>query len=268
MAAVDPSALGTERRPLDIRLKNVSKSFRGTDDGELAVVNDISLHIQGGSTTALVGPSGCGKSTILRAIAGLEDVDHGAVTIEGKPPNLRRTQRALSVAFQDDALLPWRTLAGNIALARRLARLPADSARIASLIDQVGLSGFERKRPAELSGGMRQRAAIARCLATNPRVLLMDEPFGAVDALTRRRLNVELPPVWGQGTTTVLLVTHSVPEAVLLADRVIVLSARPARIVEDIEVHLPRPRQKGMLETQAFSEMVRAVERALSEADT
>jgi NitT/TauT family transport system ATP-binding protein len=249
--------------PLDIRLDKISKRFSAAKD-DLLVVDGIDLHVPGGSTTALVGPSGCGKSTILRIVAGLEAAEEGTVSIGGQPPAVRRAEGALSIAFQDDALLPWRTLEGNIALGRRLARMPAAPARVSALIEQVGLAGFERKRPAQLSGGMRQRAAIARCLATSPRVLLLDEPFGAVDALTRRRLNIELPPVWGEGSTTVLMVTHSVTEAVLLADSVIVLSARPARIIERIDVTLSRPRRARMLETAAFSETVRAVERALA----
>ncbi|MEM1075085.1 MAG: ABC transporter ATP-binding protein [Pseudomonadota bacterium] len=248
--------------PLDIRLEHVSKSFRGKDE-VLSVVDDLSLFVPGGSTTALVGPSGCGKSTILRMIAGLEAADAGDAKIDGRPPKTLRTKGAIAVAFQEDALLPWRTLAGNVALARRLAHLPSAPDRVSDLIESVGLAGFESKRPAELSGGMRQRAAIARAMATSPRVLLLDEPFGAVDALTRRRLNIELPPVWGAGDTTVLLVTHSVSEAVLLADRIAVLSARPARILAEIAVPFPRPRTGAMIETNAFVDKMHEVERAL-----
>ncbi len=253
--------------PLDLVLKRVSKAFRSAG-GDLAVVEGFDLHVPGGSTTALVGPSGCGKSTVLRLLAGLEAPDKGIVTLGGETPQTRRAEGAVAVAFQEDALLPWRTLAGNIALGRRLARMPAAPERIADLITRVGLSGFEKRRPAELSGGMRQRAAIARCLATSPRVLLLDEPFGAVDALTRRRLNIELPPVWGAGQTTVLLVTHSVTEAVLLADRVVVLSPRPARIIAEVDVLLLRPRRSEMTETAAFQETVRTVEAALARFET
>lgn len=262
-ANLAPSAPGTL---LDIRLDTVSKAFHGPG-GALPVVDRVTLHVPGGSTTALVGPSGCGKSTVLRLVAGLDEADEGKVTIEGAVPTLRRAEKALSVAFQDDALLPWRTLEGNIALARRLAKMPPAPELVASLIDRVGLAGFEKKRPAELSGGMRQRAAIARSLATSPRVLLLDEPFGALDALTRRRLNIELPPVWGEGQTTVLVVTHSVAEAALLADRIVVLSPRPARTVATIEVPLPRPRRAEMIHQPAFIEAVRATEHALAQAD-
>ncbi len=267
MAASEP-AFPSGGALLDIRVRNVSKAFasagRGTEDS-LAVVDDISLSVRGGSTTALVGPSGCGKSTLLRIVAGLEDTDSGAVTLGGDTPQQRRQQRALSIAFQDDALLPWLTLSGNIELGRRLAKLPPAPDIVKRLIDQVGLSGFEKRRPAELSGGMRQRAAIARCLATRPQIMLLDEPFGAVDALTRRRLNIELPPVWGDGATTVLLVTHSVTEAILLADRIVVLSARPARIVDEFDVLLPRPRQTEMIDTPQFQNTRRHVESALEQ---
>ncbi|WP_299681159.1 ABC transporter ATP-binding protein [uncultured Roseobacter sp.] len=255
-------ATTTMPAPLDIELTGISKSF-SSSAGDLSVVRDIDLQVRGGSTTALLGPSGCGKSTLLRIVAGLEEADHGSVLLGDKPPHARRSKGEIAVAFQDDALLPWRTLKANVALGRQLVRMPAAPRRVADLIDRVGLSGFEARRPAELSGGMRQRAAIARCLATDPRVLLLDEPFGAVDALTRRRLNVELPPVWGDGVTTVLLVTHSVTEAVLLADKIVVLSARPARITDVINVTLPRPRREDMLQTPAFAETVRTVEEAL-----
>lgn len=200
------------------------------------------LRLKPGTMTALVGPSGCGKSTLLRLIAGLDSPTAGEVSIDGQSPDKIRKEATLAVAFQDPSLLPWRTVRGNVALARRLARMPADPDKVDGLIARVGLAGFEDRRPAELSGGMRQRAAIARCLATDPTLLLLDEPFGAVDELTRRRLNVELPRLWDAGGVTGLLVTHSVHEAVLLADRVLVMSPRPGRIVADLPVALPRPR--------------------------
>lgn len=261
-------ATGNASRPvtepsIDVRLSEISKKFPDANES-LTVVDDVSLHIPGGTTTALVGPSGCGKSTLLRIAAGLETASSGRVSLGGAPPEKHRKQGALAVAFQEDALLPWRTLAGNVALGRRLAKLPPAPDRIADLINRVGLAGHENKRPAELSGGMRQRAAIARCLATSPKVLLLDEPFGAVDALTRRRLNIELPPVWGEGRTTVMLVTHSVTEAVLLSDRVVVLSPRPARIIADVQVNLDRPRRAAQLEAPEFIDIVHEVERALS----
>jgi NitT/TauT family transport system ATP-binding protein len=220
------------------------------------------LTFAAGATTALVGPSGCGKSTILRMVAGLDAPTAGRIRIGAEPPDAVRARGQMAVAFQDPSLLPWRTVAGNVALARHLARLPPDPAAVARLIGMVGLAGFEGRRPAELSGGMRQRAAIARCLVTDPRVLLLDEPFGAVDELTRRRLNVELPPLWAARGTTTLLVTHSVTEAVLLSDRIVVLSARPSQVVADIAVPLPRPRRADLIHTPAF----RALEAAVTDA--
>ena len=212
----------------------------GSDAVEAVAPTDLRLHP--GTMTALVGPSGCGKSTLLRLIAGLEQPSEGHVSIDAQSPDTIRKHATLAVAFQDPSLLPWRTVRSNVALARRLARLPADPDKVDGLIAQVGLAGFEERRPAELSGGMRQRAAIARCLATDPTLLLLDEPFGAVDELTRRRLNFELPRLWDAGGVTGVLVTHSVHEAVLLADRVLVMSPRPGRIIADLPITLPRPR--------------------------
>ncbi|WP_102108764.1 ABC transporter ATP-binding protein [Oceaniglobus roseus] len=252
---------------VDLRLAGISKRFAGPRGEVVAVVDGVDLDVPGGSTVALVGPSGCGKSTLLRIAAGLERADAGEVTLGGESPQARRQRGELAVAFQDDALLPWRTLAGNVALARVLARMPSDPELVNRLVERVGLAGFERRRPAELSGGMRQRAAIARCLATAPRALLLDEPFGAVDELTRRRLNLELPPIWAEARATVLLVTHSVVEAVLLADRVVVLSPRPARVIRDVAVDLPRPRKGAMRDADAFRAAVRAVEGALAEGE-
>jgi len=224
-----------------VAIEAVSRRF-GSGARAVEALASVDLELKPGSTTALVGPSGCGKSTLLRILAGLDRPTSGEVAIDGASPNAIRSSGEIAVAFQDPSLLPWRSVESNIALARSLARQPADRALVAELIERVGLKGFEKAKPAELSGGMRQRAAIARCLATKPRLMLLDEPFGAVDELTRRRLNLELPPLWESRGTTTLLVTHSIPEAVLLADRVIVMSPRPARILADIAVDLPRPR--------------------------
>ncbi|WP_299968925.1 ABC transporter ATP-binding protein [uncultured Roseobacter sp.] len=250
-----------------MRLTGVSKTFTGAR-GHVPVLSPMDLTVAGGSTLALVGPSGCGKSTLLRIAAGLESSDTGTVALGGDSPDILRARGALAVAFQEDALLPWRTLQGNVALGRRLARLPGDTGLVRDLIARVGLAGFEGHRPGALSGGMRQRAAIARCLATGPQVLLLDEPFGAVDELTRRRLNLDLPPLWQQTNATVLMVTHSVSEAVLLSDRVVVLSNRPASVVADISVALDRPRTAKMLSTADFRSTIARVEQALAQAET
>ncbi|MEL6773773.1 MAG: ABC transporter ATP-binding protein [Pseudomonadota bacterium] len=233
---------------------DITKRFGTTE-----AVAPFSVTLAAGQTTALVGPSGCGKSTILRMIAGLEAPDSGTLLLGNTAPRDVARRGALSMAFQDPSLLPWRSVRANIALGAELARTPADG--VDALIDLVGLSGFADHRPAELSGGMRQRAAIARSLISSPQVLLLDEPFGAVDAMTRRRLNVDLPPLWHG--TTVVLVTHSVQEAVLLSDRILVLSHRPARVTADIPVDLPAPRDTALTETDAFRDLSRAVLAAL-----
>lgn len=243
---------------VNIHLTEVTKRFGATE-----VVAPLTVTLAAGQTTALVGPSGCGKSTILRMIAGLDAPDSGTVMLGSVPPRTVARRGGLAMAFQDPSLLPWRSVRSNIALGAELARKPADG--VDALIDIVGLQGFRDYRPAELSGGMRQRTAIARSLISDPEVLLLDEPFGSVDAMTRRRLNVDLPPLWRTRGTTVVLVTHSVQEAVLLADRVLVLSPRPARLDADIPVTLAGTRDNRLVETQAFSDVSRAVFSALEQ---
>ncbi|MEL7151294.1 MAG: ABC transporter ATP-binding protein [Pseudomonadota bacterium] len=241
--------------PPEIVCTGLRKTFA---DGTEAV-RETDITFAAGHTTALVGPSGCGKSTLLRMIAGLETPSGGEIRIAGAPPAETLRRAGLSVAFQDPSLLPWRSVRGNIELALGLARRPVDPAAIDQLIALVGLDGFGDTRPAALSGGMRQRAAIARALATKPGLLLLDEPFGAVDELTRQQLAQDLPRIWeAQGTTT-LLVTHSVSEAVHLSDRVIVLSPRPARVVADIAIDLPRPRNVDGLRTPEATALIEQV---------
>lgn len=235
-------------------------------DGVRAVA-PLNVTFAAGATTALVGPSGCGKSTLLRLIAGLEDPSAGEVRIAGLTPAQQRARGTISVAFQDPSLLPWLTVRANVALARKLARQSPDPTMVEDLIGLVGLSGFEDARPAALSGGMRQRAAIARALATQPQILLLDEPFGAVDELTRRQLARDLPPLWEPRGTTTLLVTHSIHEAVTLADRILVLSPRPARIVADIAVPLVRPRGPDLADSAEFRALVTRTSDALAQGD-
>lgn len=225
-----------------VRCEGLAKSYPGGTEA----LAPLDLVLEAGRTTALIGPSGCGKSTLLRLIAGLEAPSAGRIAIDGRAPADLCRAGEVALAFQDPSLLPWLDLTRNVALSRKLARRPPDLALVARLIGLVGLAGFERSRPATLSGGMRQRAAIARALAVEPRLLLLDEPFGAVDALTRRQLARDLPPLWQGRGATVLLVTHSVEEAVLLADRVLVLSPRPARVVADLVIPLPHPRPAGI----------------------
>lgn len=251
-----------ERPPLEapeVVCSGVSKEFP-TPTTPLRVLDTLDLTLEAGSVTALVGPSGCGKSTLLRLIAGLEQSNPGGtITIGGDAPVDVRKRGEMAIAFQDASLLPWRTTASNVALAQKLAGQPIDRDRINDLLETVGLAGFEKARPAQLSGGMRQRAAIARCLITQPRILLLDEPFGAVDELTRRRLNIELPPLWSGTGTTTLLVTHSISEAVLLADRVLVMSPRPGSFIADIPIGLERPRELHHLHTEEFTELVERI---------
>lgn len=248
----------------EVICNGLAKTFGGGPGFGVEAVAPLNLTLNAGQTTALVGPSGCGKSTVLRMIAGLEVPSNGSVSIGGKPPAETLRKAGLSVAFQDPSLLPWRSVRGNIELALSLARKPVNRAEIDQLIELVGLSGFADTRPAALSGGMRQRAAMARALATQPALLLLDEPFGAVDELTRQQLANDLPGIWEARGTTTVLVTHSVSEAVMLCDRVVVFSPRPARIVADIAVDLARPRHAELARTSAFKDIVEQIFDALS----
>ncbi len=248
-------------QPPGVTCTGLAKSW----PGGVEAVRPVDIRFAPGQTTAMVGASGCGKSTLLRMIAGLEAPSAGRVEIGGRPPAETLRHAGLSVAFQDPSLLPWRSVRGNIELALSLARRPVDQAAIDQLIALVGLDGFADTRPAELSGGMRQRAAIARALATEPRLLLLDEPFGAVDELTRKQLAQDLPRLWEARGTTTILVTHSVTEAVMLSDRVVVLSPRPAEIVADIAVDLARPRAPEDARHPDFVALVDEVFAALSQ---
>ena len=240
-----------------IAIDGASKRFAlaGSRDGVLALT-DLSLAVEPGEFVAVLGPSGCGKSTLLRLVASLEQPTAGMVSVNGAAPELVAARHALGVAFQDHALLPWLTVQDNIALPFRIAGRTVDRAAIARLIELVGLKGFETARPKQLSGGMRQRVSIARALVLEPEVLLLDEPFGALDAVTRRQMNVELQRIWSARQITTLLITHSVDEALFLADRVLVMSGRPGRIVREVKVPFPRPREPVVMRTVQFHIMV------------
>lgn len=244
------------RRGTGIELRELSKTFRLGRGRSLLAVEQFSLAVSPGEFVALIGPSGCGKSTILRTIASLETPTQGEVRVGGADPSDMTRSHRLGVAFQDHALLPWSSVWNNIALPYRLAGRKVDAERVRGLIALVGLEGFERARPRHLSGGMRQRVSIARALILAPDVLLLDEPFGSLDAVTRRRLNFELQRIWMADPVTTVLVTHDVDEALLLADRVVVMSARPGRVRTVIDAPFARPRNKDVMTTQDFHDLV------------
>jgi NitT/TauT family transport system ATP-binding protein len=243
-------------RGAPISVDGVSKTFSLRRGRRVDAIRGLSLHIRRGEFVALIGPSGCGKSTLLRMMASLEAPTTGSVTVDGSwPRDLARAHR-LGVAFQDNALLPWSTVRDNVSLPYKLAHRQVDKARVDELIDLVGLRGFEDARPKQLSGGMRQRVSIARSIVLEPDVLLLDEPFGALDAVTRRRLNGELQRIWLADPVTTVLVTHDVDEALLLADRVVVMSPRPGTVRLIRDVPFPRPRNRDVVRTPEFHAMV------------
>lgn len=241
-----------------IHVRDVSRSFV-IDRQPHVAIQGVSFDVPGGSIVAIVGPNGSGKSTLLRLIGGLLQPDDGEIRIGDQP--VEGADPRVGLVFQEPRLLPWRDVLDNVALPLELAGMarPGREERARDLVELVGLSGFEGARPHQLSGGMRQRAAVARALVREPGVLLLDEPFSALDALTRERLDLELLRLWERTDTTIVLVTHDIAEAVFLADRVLVLSARPGRVVADVAVELPRPRDPSGMDAAAFSSAAAAV---------
>ncbi len=242
--------------PAGIVLSGLTKTFHGRGKSVTAL-RDVSLTCPPGSFTALIGPSGCGKSTVLRASLGLEPLDAGKVEIGGQAPERATAAGITGVAFQDAGLLPWRSVTRNIALPLEVLGRDVGPAagRIRDLIALVGLTGYGDALPGELSGGMRQRVAIARALVSEPRVLFLDEPFGALDQILRRQMNIELQRIWAETGVTTLLVTHGIDEAVFLADRVAVMQAEPGRIVDVVDIDLPRPRETALFSAPHFHEL-------------
>lgn len=226
-----------------IRIDQVNKKF-----GQLEVLSDIDFTIEKGEFAAIVGPSGCGKSTVLRMIAGLETASSGQVLANGQHIQKPDPQRVL--IFQEHALYPWRTVEDNVGFGLELARVPAKERRVRvnEVLEKVGLSGFQSYYPAQLSGGMKQRVSIARALVLNPEVLLLDEPYGALDAITRLTMQNELIKLWRGSGMTVLLITHDIDEAVYLADTIYVMSPRPGRITEKFRTDMLRPRDRNSAE--------------------
>ena len=222
----------------------------------LQALAKVDITVEEGEFVAIIGPSGCGKSTVLRLAAGLDEATTGTVEVFGADPRQLAKQHRLGVAFQEHALLPWASVRQNIALPYRVAGRKVDDARVDGLIDLVGLSGFEKARPKQLSGGMRQRVSIARALALSPDLLLLDEPFGALDAVTRRRMNGELARIWGEERITSILVTHDVDEALILADRIIVMTGRPGHVREVKNVDFARPRGAETTRSPEFHALV------------
>src|SRR5215217_4490674 len=248
----------------EIELVGVSKTFP-SPSGALRAVEQVDCSISKGEFVALIGPSGCGKSTVLRMLGDLDHPTTGSVTIAGQPPAEMRRRRRIGMVFQDANLLPWRTVRENIALPLEVAGKSASGTarKIDDLLNLVGLADFPDALPWQLSGGMRQRVAIARALVLNPEVLLLDEPFGALDEITRNRLNIDLLKIWTEVGITAVLVTHSLSEAVLMSDRIFVMSPRPAVITATIRVGLARPRNAAMQRSQEFFDIVAQTGEAL-----
>jgi len=236
-------------------------------DAPVHALAEVDLAIEPGEFVALIGPSGCGKTTLLRVIADLEPITSGEVSVNGVSPHAARLARAYGYVFQAPALFPWRTVLANVMLPLQIQGRPAAECKSVAIehLARVGLAGFERKYPWQLSGGMQQRVSIARALGFEPRILMMDEPFGALDEITRDRLNEQLQGLWQREKRTVVFVTHSIAEAVYLATRIVVMSPRPGRIVKDIRSTLPEVRHLGLRDTPEFMAIAHELREALAD---
>lgn len=242
-------------RTAAIEVADLYKTY-ATGAGEIPALEGVSFRIEPGEFVSVLGPSGCGKTTVLRIIAGLASKTGGIVEVDGIP--VTGPQRKIGLVFQVPALMKWRTALGNVMLPAEILRLDRTSSRVRAqqLLELVGLAEFADRYPRELSGGMQQRVAIARALAHDPAILLLDEPFSALDMMTRNQLNIELLRIWSERRKTSLLITHSIPEAIFLSDRIVVLGPRPARILDVVTVSLPRPRDASVRVSVAFMQIV------------
>jgi NitT/TauT family transport system ATP-binding protein len=247
-----------------VSAKNLGLTFK-TNDGDVVALSDVNLDIEKGEFVSFIGPSGCGKTTFLRVIADLEQPTSGTISINGMTPQQAREKRAYGYVFQAPALFPWRTIERNVALPLEIMGIqPADQrARIKRTLELVNLAGFEKKYPWQLSGGMQQRASIARALAFDADLLLMDEPFGALDEIVRDHLNKQLLELWARTEKTICFVTHSIPEAVYLSTRIIVMSPRPGRVTDVIESTLPKERPLHIRDTPEFLAIAHRVREGL-----
>ena len=245
-----------------IEAKDLSLTF-GTADGPVYALSNVDLTVNDGDFVSFIGPSGCGKTTLLRVIADLERATSGVITVNGLAPSQARLARAYGYVFQAPGLFPWRTVERNVALPLEIMRIEGAAERVKRNLDLVNLGGFEKKFPWQLSGGMQQRVSIARALAFDPKLLLMDEPFGALDEIVRDKLNQQLLELWDRTKKTVVFVTHSIPEAVFLSTRIVVMSPRPGRIIDVIESNFPRDRTLDIRETPEFLAVAQRVREGL-----
>lgn len=261
LAMTPPAAL-----PPLVSVDGVQKTYLGRQGGAIQAVASATLAVRKGEFVSLLGPSGCGKSTLLMMVAGLEPVTAGSIALNGTP--VTGPRRDIGIIFQDATLLPWKSALENVLFPVRILKLPVDKYidRARELLRMVGLSGFETKKPAELSGGMRQRVAICRALVHDPDILLMDEPFSALDAITRDQMNVALSEILETYHKTVIFVTHSIREAAFLSDRVLVMGGRPSTIILDMEMPFARPRRFDIEETAEFTAVCRTLRLSIEDA--
>lgn len=248
-----------------VSIQAVNKIFGKAGANQTVALQDIALYIEQGEFVSLIGPSGCGKSTLLRIIGDLISPTNGTVLVNGKPAPQARIDRDYGIVFQAPVLFDWRSVEKNVQLPLEIMGKSASerAERANQMLELVELNGFQKHYPYQLSGGMQQRVSIARALSFNPQLLLMDEPFGALDEITRERLNAELLDIWSRTKTTIVFVTHSIPEAVFLSTRVVVMSARPGRITQIIPIDLPQPRNFDTRESPRYYELITRVREAL-----